>query len=144
MDPSIRSTYFSRGTLGGLWRQYHGYGFYKVRVMRKHRTVPSVRHLVPAAFVAGTVLAAATSLVRRSPWPVAAVLGPYVGALAVSSASAARAVTPSPSVGAIAVATSTMHAAYGLGWWAGAVREIGRRGTGSAPGQSSDRITPGR
>lgn len=72
MDPTIRSTYWSCGTLAGLWRQYHGYGFYKVRVMRKHRTVPSPRHLVPAVFVAGMVGAAVTSIARRSPWPLTA------------------------------------------------------------------------
>ncbi len=128
MDPSIRSTYFSRGTLEGLWKQYHGYGFYKVRVMRKHRTVPSARHLVPAAFVAATGIAAAASLVRRSPWPVLAVLGPYAGAVAASSAAAARGASPEVSAGVVAAATSTMHIAYGLGWWAGAVRELTRVG----------------
>lgn len=123
MDPTIRSTYFSRGDLLGLWRQYHGYGFYKVRVMRKHRTVPSPRHLVPAAFVAGTSTAVVLSAVRRSPIPVALVLAPYVTGVAASSVGAAtdraRPVT-------IAAATATMHTAYGLGWWAGALRELRR------------------
>lgn len=123
MDPSVRSTYFSRGTLRGLWRQYHGYGFYKVRVMRKHRTVPSVRHLVPAAFVVGVAGSLALSAVRRSPWPALAVLVPYGAGVATSSVAAAdpaRGVAAGP----VAVATATMHAAYGLGWWAGALREL--------------------
>jgi SAM-dependent methyltransferase len=125
MDPSVRSTYYSRGTIKGLWRQYHGYGFYKVRVMQKHRTVPSPRHLVPAAFVAGVAGAVGLAVVRRSPWPAAAVLAPYaavVGAASRATARQAGASTPT-----VALATATMHTAYGLGWWAGAARALRRR-----------------
>lgn len=123
MDPAVRSTYFSRGDLAGLWRQYHGYGFYKVAVMRKHRTVPSARHLVPAAFVAavgGSVLA---SVALRHPASAAAVLVPYAVGVATSSAAVARGSTD-VSVAVVAVATTTMHVAYGLGWWAGAGRAV--------------------
>lgn len=123
MDPSIRSTYFSRGTLAGLWRQYHGYGFYKVRVMRKHRTVPSPRHLVPAAFVAGATGALALSARRRSPWPAAVVLVPYGVGVAASSVGAAH--RTDTAAATVAAATVTMHTAYGLGWWAGALRALG-------------------
>jgi SAM-dependent methyltransferase/GT2 family glycosyltransferase len=122
MDPSIRSTYFSRGTLAGLWRQYHGYGFYKVRVMRKHHTVPSPRHLVPASFVAVLTGSVALSALRRSPWPVAAVLAPYAAGVAASSVSTAVRTHTAPAT--VAAATVTMHAAYGLGWWAGAARTV--------------------
>lgn len=124
MDPSIRSTYFSRGSLAGLWRQYHGYGFYKVRVMRKHRTVPSPRHLVPAAFVGGVAVGAAASVARRSPWPLTAVLGPYAAAVAAGTISAARSSRDEVRSLTVAAAIVTMHAAYGSGWWAG----IGRAG----------------
>ena len=121
MDPRIRSTYFSRGTFAGLWRQYHGYGFYKVAVMRKHRVIPSVRHLVPAAFVVGSAGALALSVFKRSPVPLALVLGPYGLGLGVSSLQAATATArPAP----IALASTTMHVAYGLGWLAGAARAV--------------------
>ncbi len=123
MDPSIHSSYFSRGTIVGLWRQYHGYGFYKVRVMRKHRTVPSPRHLVPAAFVAGVLGSAVLSLVRRSPWPAAAVLGPYAAGVIVSSGIAAGE-EKRVQVRTVALAATTMHVSYGLGWWAAAWREL--------------------
>jgi glycosyltransferase involved in cell wall biosynthesis len=124
MDPSVRSTYFSRGTLGGLWRQYHGYGFYKLVVMRKHATVPSPRHLVPAAFVAGVGLAGVASAVRRSPLPVAAVLVPYGAAVGWSAHRAAQP-DDAASTGVVAAATAAMHVAYGLGWWAAAGRAVG-------------------
>jgi SAM-dependent methyltransferase/GT2 family glycosyltransferase len=122
MDPSVRSTYFSRGTLAGLWRQYHGYGFYKLAVMRKHRTVPSPRHLAPAAFVGAAAGSVALSALRRTPWPVAAVLGPY--ALAVGTSSAAAGHRVDADVPTVAAATVAMHTAYGLGWWAGLFRAM--------------------
>ena len=33
LTPTIQSTYYNRGTLGALWRQYWQYGFWKVRVI---------------------------------------------------------------------------------------------------------------
>jgi succinoglycan biosynthesis protein ExoA len=49
----IRSWYRPRASLGGLFRQYRQYGYWKVAVIRKHRLPASWRHLVPAAWVAG-------------------------------------------------------------------------------------------
>lgn len=121
MDPRIRSTYFSRGTFGGLWRQYHGYGRYKVRVMRKHRTVPSVRHVVPAAFVGGLGAAMATSLARKTPFPVLGIVIPYLAALEMSSTVAAEERSQRPLV---ARAMATMHVAYGVGTWRGLIEEF--------------------
>jgi len=50
-SPRIQSWYHSRTSLRALWRQYVQYGYWKVRVIQKHRVPASVRHLVPAAFV---------------------------------------------------------------------------------------------
>ncbi len=52
-SPSIQSWYSPRGSVSALFRQYLQYGYWKVRVIRKHRLPSSWRHLVPAAFVAG-------------------------------------------------------------------------------------------
>lgn len=54
--PAIRSWYMPRASLCSLFRQYFQYGFWKVAVIQKHRVPASVRHLVPALFVAGNVL----------------------------------------------------------------------------------------
>jgi succinoglycan biosynthesis protein ExoA len=47
----VHSTYFSRGSLTGLWRQYYQYGFWKVRVLQKHPRQMRPRQFVPPAFV---------------------------------------------------------------------------------------------
>lgn len=54
--PAIRSWYFPRASMSGLFRQYAQYGYWKVAVIQKHRLPASVRHLVPGLFVA-TLLA---------------------------------------------------------------------------------------
>jgi succinoglycan biosynthesis protein ExoA len=46
----IVSWYHPRTTLSSLFRQYFQYGFWKVRVIRKHTIPASWRHLVPGAF----------------------------------------------------------------------------------------------
>lgn len=51
LNPKIKSTYFSRGDFKKLWRQYYQYGFWKVRVIQKHKKPASIRHLIPLMFV---------------------------------------------------------------------------------------------
>jgi hypothetical protein len=50
-SPRIKSVYSSRSSLRGLFKQYLQYGYWKVRVLQKHKIPASVRHLVPAAFL---------------------------------------------------------------------------------------------
>lgn len=50
-SPRIRSWYSPRGSLGELFRQQVQYGYWKVRVIQKHRMPASIRHLIPALFV---------------------------------------------------------------------------------------------
>lgn len=116
LDPAIPVRYFSRTRLAELWRQYLGYGFWKVRVIRKRGGWPSSpRHLVPAVFVCatlGTLLAAALTHSWIAP---ACVLGPYAAFLLAAMVQLAaslrdRAVLLAP--GALA----TMHVAYGVGF----------------------------
>jgi succinoglycan biosynthesis protein ExoA len=56
-DPSIVSWYSPRSTLGGLFRQYLQFGFWRVAVLRKHPRAASWRQFVPgAAVLIGLVL----------------------------------------------------------------------------------------
>ena len=50
-DPSIRSWYRSRSTLGGAWHQYFDYGRWKVRVIQAHPRRARARHFAPVALV---------------------------------------------------------------------------------------------
>jgi glycosyltransferase involved in cell wall biosynthesis len=63
----IRSWYEPRESLRALFRQYTQYGYWKVRVIQKHRLPASLRHLVPGCFVLSLVMLPIGSLW----WPLA-------------------------------------------------------------------------
>jgi glycosyltransferase involved in cell wall biosynthesis len=58
----IKSWYWPRGSFGALFKQYMQYGYWKVRVIQKHKLPASWRHLVPGAFVLMLLLLAFASV----------------------------------------------------------------------------------
>jgi len=50
-SPTIKSWYYPRASLLTLFKQYMQYGYWKVRVIQKHKTPASIRHLVPGIFI---------------------------------------------------------------------------------------------
>jgi succinoglycan biosynthesis protein ExoA len=67
-SPKIRSWYRPRGSVTALFRQYAQYGYWKVRVIQKHKIPSSVRHLIPSFFIV-----ALAALAVMSPWSQIAV-----------------------------------------------------------------------
>ena len=51
LDPAIRSVYFARSNLLDLARQYWRYGFWKVRMLRRHPNTIRWRQSLPPLFV---------------------------------------------------------------------------------------------
>jgi len=66
--PRIRSRYTPRPSLRQLFRQYVQYGYWKVRVIRKHKIPASPRQLVPGGFLACLLLLAAASPFSERAW----------------------------------------------------------------------------
>lgn len=58
-SPLIRSWYHPRSSIAALFRQYQQYGYWKVRVIQKHKIPASIRHIVPGGFVAFLTIAVA-------------------------------------------------------------------------------------
>jgi len=131
-SPRIRSWYSPRGSIWGAYRQYFQYGYWKVRVIRKHRLPASPRHLVPAALILALTGLPILALV----WPFAAVLwvalvviygvGTVFASIAASRGWGWEVVPLMP------VVFACCHFGYGFGFLAG-LRDamIGRRGTSS-------------
>ena len=118
-SPSIRSRYHPRGSLRGLFRQYAQYGYWKVRVIQKHRLPASCRHLVPAVLVLALIglgTMALFSKVALALW--LCVVGAYgLFNLAASVASAAEGgVALLPMLPAV---VACYHFGYGYGFWHG-------------------------
>jgi glycosyltransferase involved in cell wall biosynthesis len=115
MSKSIRSKYFSRGSLSKLWRQYFQYGFWRVRTFQKHRKPASLRQLVPLLFVLLLLLSGLSALFWR-PLGILFIaeltlytICLFAGALAVGRKSGWQYAPLSPVVFVI------LHFGYGLG-----------------------------
>lgn len=67
-SPCIRSWYSTRSSVLTLFRQYMQYGYWKVRVIQKHKLPASVRHLMPAALILSLIMLTPTYVF----WPFAA------------------------------------------------------------------------
>lgn len=122
MDPSIRSWYFPRDNARALGRQYFNYGVCKASTLLKHKGLPSLRPLAPAALVA----ASAVGVVAGRRWWRLAV--PVAHAVATATVAIRLGdnpgVAPHRAVGAIEIC----HWSYGAGFWAGLWRAAtGRR-----------------
>ena len=115
VDPAIKSSYRPRGTLGGLWRQYLGYGAGKTEMWRVNGELPSMRPLAPLALVIGLPLSVGVGIATG--WyagPTLVWLG-WIIALAGSA----------PSVRAVprfTLVAGAMQVAYGIGMVLGAFR----------------------
>lgn len=91
-SPRIRSWYRPRGSLSALFRQYMQYGYWKVRVIQKHKIPASLRHVVPGCFVFLMIMLPLVSLLWTAvAWVWVGLIGTYsVCNLAVSFLTAAH------------------------------------------------------
>jgi succinoglycan biosynthesis protein ExoA len=91
-SPRIRSWYYPRASLRALFRQYLQYGYWKVRVIQKHRRPASIRHLVPGLFVASSIALPLLGIFYAAAfWLWLAMIGLYLCCdLVAAAATAAR------------------------------------------------------
>ena len=129
-DPSIRSWYSPRQTPRALARQYFNYGIGKVSTLSKHRRLPTLRPLAPAAFVALAWGGAMRALMARRP----VYLAPVAAWLAVASSASARMASDDDcDAPRCVLALAICHGAYGTGFWVGIGRRLAGRGFDAAP-----------
>jgi GT2 family glycosyltransferase len=130
MSKAIQSTYFSRGSLCRLWRQYFQYGFWRIRTLQKHKRPAGIRQVVPLVFVLSFLFLGLAGLLW---WPfrvlliaeaILYVLALAIGTLDVGRKSGWRYAPAAPLVFAL------LHFGYGLGSLWGAVRFCVLRGHG--------------
>ena len=130
MSKAIQSTYFSRGSLRKLWKQYFQYGFWRIRTLQKHKRPASFRQLVPLLFVLSLILPGLAGILWKPLWILLVietafyVLGLVIGVLDVGRKSGWRYAPLAPMVFAI------LHFAYGSGSLWGVVRFSILRGSG--------------
>lgn len=116
-DYDIPIQYFVRGSFDGLRRQFYQYGYWKVYVNRKHKSVTTIRQLVPPAFVVYLVLLPCTFFAGILWGAISAV--PFVLYLLMNLYFSA---TQAKSIGEFVALIRTyfiLHISYGLGYLKG-------------------------
>jgi glycosyltransferase involved in cell wall biosynthesis len=120
-SPRIRSWYHVRDSFKAVLRQHMQYGYWKVLVIRNHHLPASIRHVIPAAFLATLGLLLFTGLFWRPALAAAiALAGAYLFAVLLASLlTAAR--TEWKLLPTLPLAFCCFHLGYGYGFLRGIV-----------------------
>jgi glycosyltransferase involved in cell wall biosynthesis len=118
-SPKIKSWYKPRGSLRALFKQYAQYGYWKVRVIQKHKLPASWRHLVPGGFLVTLALSALCSLLfTPARWLFLLLVGVYTLCVLVASVVTA-AKTEWKLLPALPLVFVCYHFGYGFGFLRG-------------------------
>lgn len=130
MSKDIHSTYYARGSLPKLWRQYFQYGFWRVRTIQKHRCVATIRQAVPILFVSSLLVLSVLSFVWGAfAWLLLAELLLYAVVVSYGTCDICR--HAGWKAGVLGpVVFPILHFGYGLGCLWGVIRFLILRGAG--------------
>ena len=121
LSPKIKSTYYGRSDFKKLWRQYFQYGFWKVRVIQKHKKPAAFRHLIPMMFVlflfGGGLLSAFVNILRI---PYAVILSLYL-LLDLIFSFKISAKNSFKYFGYLVITFPILHLSYGIGFLLGLI-----------------------
>jgi glycosyltransferase involved in cell wall biosynthesis len=121
-SPDIQSWYYPRSSLLALFKQYMQYGYWKVRVIQKHRLPASIRHLVPGGFVATLlILAVLTPFCVYAQWMLLIVVSLYLSANLAASLITCRTPKFWKYLCVMPVVFAAYHFGYGWGFLLGSV-----------------------
>jgi glycosyltransferase involved in cell wall biosynthesis len=125
LDPSIRSVYFSRSTLGKLADQYWRYGFWKFQMLKRYPHTLRWRQALPPLFVLSLFVLLVLSLfVGLARWLLAAQLIVYFSALGLAGLKLAiEKRKPFLFIG-LPLAISTMHISWGAAFLRSSYKSI--------------------
>ena len=121
LDPSIRSVYFSRSTLGKLAGQYWRYGFWKFKMIKRYPYTLRWRQALPPLFVLSLFVLIVLSLfLGFARYVLAAQLFVYFFVLGLAGLKLAIKKNTGFLLPGLPLAISTMHIAWGAGFlWSG-------------------------
>lgn len=121
LDPKIRCTYYARSNLLALSKQYYGYGYWKVQMLKRYPETLRWRQALPPAFLLGLLTTLLVGFFwKPSLYLFAASLGLYL--LILLGVGIHMAITKRDILMMIGVplAIITMHFSWGAGFLAGA------------------------
>jgi len=118
----IKSWYYPRASLKQLFKQYMQYGYWKVRVIQKHRIPASVRHVIPGTFVATLIILTVFSFFSRAAMTcLYYITCLYVAANLAATANTCRKKELLLYLPVMPFVFATYHISYGLGFLLGCI-----------------------
>jgi succinoglycan biosynthesis protein ExoA len=120
-SPRIKSWYKPRASLKALFIQYMQYGYWKVRILQKHKIPASLRHLVPGSFVFCLIVLPLLAVFSTIPlWIWLSMIGLYVCCNLIASlvTSARKRWTYLP---ILPLVFACYHVGYGIGFIKGVI-----------------------
>ena len=121
LDPQIRCTYYARSNLRALSRQYFGYGFWKIQMLKRYPETLRLRQALPPAFIAGLLVTLLVGIFwKPSLYLFAAALGLYLLVLLAVGIHITIKKRDILMMIGIPLAIITMHFSWGAGFFAGA------------------------
>ena len=118
LNHEIKCRYFVRASFQKLFRQYYQYGYWKVCVNKKHKTITTIRQLIPMFFVLYLLILSASFFLQKM---VTGIIGSF-GVIYILMAFLFSFKQKSPSVKSIFGVAYTffiLHISYGLGYLKG-------------------------
>ena len=121
-SPAIQSWYYPRASLRALFRQYAQYGYWKVRVIQKHKIPASWRHLIPGTFVASLVLLSLLAPVGVLFWWLwLGLVISYASAVGAASLLTCRSLDKLRFLPVMPIVFTAYHIGYGYGFLRGLI-----------------------
>ena len=122
----VRSTYFSRGSLSKLWKQYFQYGYWKVRVMQKHPRQMSLRQFVPPTFVLSIIVSIVLALTSTWGWLLLTVIAGLYLVVNFGYSLSIAAKNSWRMLGLLPITFTIIHISYGSGFLTGLIKFANR------------------
>lgn len=123
LNPKIVLDYYSRENLNKLGTQYYKYGFWATKFCIKHKTIPSVRRLIPLTFMVSLIL---TPFINMLLFKFIIILYLLVISITAFYEGLIKRKSISLSINLIAVFIS-LHFSYGIGSLASFCDEISKK-----------------
>jgi len=122
LDPKIRTIYFARSNLKGLFRQYWRYGYWKAEMIKRYPQTLRPRQALPPLFVAGlTMLFLLGIFIRPILWTALVILGIYIFVLTLSGMQIAIKKKDISLMIGVPIAIAVMQLTWGSGFLASLV-----------------------
>jgi glycosyltransferase involved in cell wall biosynthesis len=130
LDPSIRSVYFSRSTLGKLASQYWRYGFWKWHMLRRYPHTLRWRQALPPFFVLSLIVLSVLSLwIAPARYLLAAQMFLYFVTLTLAGLKLAYEKRKPHLLIGLPIAIAIMHISWGAGFlWSGILSPFTKHG----------------